>query len=54
MSLELTGDPGLVPTTYTATPGSPAEEALRLLASWAATDSLAEQAAGSRTEPTVG
>lgn len=53
VSLELTGDPGLVLTTYTATPGSPAEEALRLLASWAATERVAEQA-GSRTESTVG
>ncbi|MFF9850458.1 helix-turn-helix transcriptional regulator [Streptomyces litmocidini] len=35
--LELTADPGLVLTIYTAEPGSPSDEGLRLLASWAAT-----------------
>jgi hypothetical protein len=34
--LELAADPGLTLTIYTAEPGSPSEEALRLLASWAA------------------
>ena len=34
---EVHGDPGLGMTVYTATPGSPTEESLRLLASWAAT-----------------
>jgi transcriptional regulator with XRE-family HTH domain len=37
-SLELDGDPGLAMTVYTATPGSPTAESLRLLASWAATE----------------
>ncbi|HEX6355647.1 helix-turn-helix transcriptional regulator [Actinophytocola sp.] len=35
-SLELVAEPGLTLTIYTAEPGSPSEEALRLLASWAA------------------
>lgn len=35
-ALELPGDPGLSMHTYTAVPGSPSEDALRLLASWAA------------------
>jgi transcriptional regulator with XRE-family HTH domain len=43
-TLELTGDPGLVLTVYPATPGSPSAEALRLLASWAATERLGSQA----------
>ncbi|MGW2094605.1 helix-turn-helix transcriptional regulator [Promicromonospora sukumoe] len=40
-TLELHGDPGLAMTTYLATPGSPTEDSLRLLASWAATDAAA-------------
>ncbi|MFD5746369.1 helix-turn-helix transcriptional regulator [Streptomyces sp. NPDC127033] len=35
--LEMAAEPGLVLTIYTAEPGSPSEEGLRLLASWAAT-----------------
>jgi hypothetical protein len=35
--LELPGDPGLSITTYSAEPGTPSEDALKLLASWAAT-----------------
>ncbi|OKJ73071.1 helix-turn-helix transcriptional regulator [Streptomyces sp. CB02460] len=35
--LEMTAAPGLTVTVYTAEPGSPSEEGLRLLASWAAT-----------------
>ncbi|WP_410611173.1 helix-turn-helix transcriptional regulator [Amycolatopsis sp. lyj-109] len=34
--LELAAEPGLTLTIYTAEPGSPSDEALRLLASWAA------------------
>lgn len=34
--LEPAAEPGLTPTVYTAEPGSPSDEALRLLASWAA------------------
>ena len=36
--LELATEPGLTLTIYTAEPGSPSDEALRLLSSWAATD----------------
>jgi hypothetical protein len=35
-SLELTAEPGLRLNAYTAEPGSPAAEALGLLASWIA------------------
>jgi hypothetical protein len=40
LTIELDGDPGLVMTTHPATPGSPSSEALRLLASWAATEGV--------------
>lgn len=33
----MAAEPGLAVTIYTAEPGSPSEEGLRLLASWAAT-----------------
>jgi hypothetical protein len=36
-SLELPADPGLTLTTYSAEPDTPSEDALKLLASWAAT-----------------
>jgi hypothetical protein len=36
--MELPTDPGLTLTAYTPEPGSPSEDALRLLASWAAPD----------------
>jgi hypothetical protein len=36
-TMDLPAQPGLVLTFYTAEPGSPSEDALRLLASWAAT-----------------
>ncbi|MEU9154240.1 helix-turn-helix transcriptional regulator [Streptomyces sp. NPDC048417] len=35
--LEMAAEPGLTLTIYTAEPGTPSEEGLRLLASWAAT-----------------
>jgi transcriptional regulator with XRE-family HTH domain len=38
--LDMAAEPGLTLTIYTAEPGSPAEEGLRLLASWAATPQL--------------
>ncbi|MFJ7955846.1 helix-turn-helix transcriptional regulator [Streptomyces sp. NPDC096319] len=41
-SLDLAAEPGLHMTIYTAEPGSPSEEGLRLLASWAATDETSE------------
>lgn len=37
----MAAEPGLTLTVYTAEPGSPSEEALRLLASWAATEESA-------------
>lgn len=46
-AFELPADPGLTLSTYTAEPGSPSADALRLLASWAAT---APDAGGSPAE----
>ena len=43
-TLELEDDPGYTLTIYPAVPGSPTEDALRLLASWAATERIAETA----------
>ncbi|HEX2578202.1 MAG TPA: transcriptional regulator, partial [Aquihabitans sp.] len=40
--LALVSEPGLTVTVYTAEPASPSSEALRLLASWAASTSAAE------------
>ncbi|MGX1159475.1 helix-turn-helix protein [Arthrobacter sp. SLBN-100] len=42
--LDLEEDPGHTLTVYPAIPGSPSEEALKLLASWAATEKIAETA----------
>ncbi|MFJ3659593.1 helix-turn-helix transcriptional regulator [Streptomyces sp. NPDC090119] len=39
--LRLTAEPDLTLTVYTAEPGSPSEEGLRLLASWSATEETA-------------
>jgi hypothetical protein len=36
-AMELPADPGLTLTAYSAEPGSPSEDGLRLLASWTAT-----------------
>ena len=44
--LEMAAEPGLTLTIYTAEPGSPSEEGLRLLASWAATREAAAPPAG--------
>lgn len=38
--LELVAEPGLTLTVYTAEPASPSDDALRVLASWAASDAL--------------
>ncbi|MFI9389494.1 helix-turn-helix transcriptional regulator [Streptomyces bauhiniae] len=43
--LQLTADPALTLTIYTAEPGSPSEEGLRLLASWSATEEAAPRPA---------
>ncbi len=57
-TLALTGDPGVAMTIYTAEPGSPTQEALNLLASWAASQSADESgtaaAAGLKTADTAG
>lgn len=45
--LELEEDPGHTLTVYPAIPGSPADEALKLLASWAATENIVESAKAS-------
>ena len=42
--LEMAAEPGLTLTIYTAEPGSPAEEGLRLLSSWAATQEASSPA----------
>jgi transcriptional regulator with XRE-family HTH domain len=48
--LGLEEDPGHSLTVYPATPGSPSDEALKLLASWAATEKIVELAqAGARS-----
>ncbi|MFF7442977.1 helix-turn-helix transcriptional regulator [Streptomyces sp. NPDC008122] len=47
--LEMAAEPGLTLTVYTAEPGSPSEEGLRLLASWAATEEAAPSAKPSAT-----
>lgn len=41
--LEMAAEPGLTLTIYTTEPGSPSEEAMRLLASWAATEYAQER-----------
>ncbi|NED16446.1 helix-turn-helix transcriptional regulator [Streptomyces sp. SID9124] len=52
--LELTAEPGLTLTVYTAEPGSPSEEGLRLLASWAATQEPQQIPAAPATPPSPG
>ncbi|WP_432104757.1 helix-turn-helix transcriptional regulator [Streptomyces sp. bgisy091] len=49
--LEMAAEPGLTLTVYAAEPGSPSEEGLRLLASWAATQ---EARTPSPSEPATG
>jgi MmyB-like transcription regulator ligand binding domain len=44
-AVPLPADPGLTLTAYSAQPGTPAHDALRLLASWAATDAPAHTTA---------
>src|SRR6478609_8561664 len=56
--LAITAEPGLVLMVYTAEPGSPSAERLRLLASWAATteaaDSVPADPVGRSTQETEG
>jgi hypothetical protein len=42
-TLDLAAEPGVAMTIYTAEPGSPTQEALQLLASWAATQPAVRQ-----------
>lgn len=53
-ALEMVAAPGLTLTIYTAEPGSPSEEGLRLLASWAATQEAGVDAPTGRTGPVAG
>lgn len=48
--MELEENPGHTLTIYPAVPGSPSEEALKLLASWAATEDIAKSALNPRTQ----
>jgi hypothetical protein len=43
-SMELPSEPGLVLNVYTAAPDTPAADGLKVLATWAATQDLAEAA----------
>ncbi|WP_299535922.1 helix-turn-helix transcriptional regulator [uncultured Streptomyces sp.] len=54
--LEMAAEPGLTLTVYAAEPGSPSEEGLRLLASWAATQEAAipERETSARPGPSAG
>ncbi len=49
-AFELPADPGFTLSTYTAEPGSPSADALRMLASWAATTDLPAPRAAAPTE----
>jgi MmyB-like transcription regulator ligand binding domain len=52
--LDLPADPGWHLFTFTAAPGSPSDDRLRLLASWAATlehENTASPSAGADTSP---
>lgn len=51
--MELEDDPGHTLTVYTAAPGSTSEEALHLLASWAATEHIADIARDPASRPPV-
>ena len=53
-ALEIAADPGLTIIAYTAEPGSPARQALDLLASWAATTGNVPAAKARRTDPPAG
>jgi len=51
--MELEDDPGHTLTVYTAAPGSPSEDALRLLSTWAATEHIADIARDPRARQQV-
>ncbi len=48
-SMQLASDPGLTFLAYTTEPGSPSSDALRMLASWAATQDAGVPSRGERT-----
>jgi hypothetical protein len=48
--MQLTADPGLTLTALSAEAGSPSDDALRLLASWAATHDPADALATPNTQ----
>jgi transcription regulator MmyB-like protein len=50
-AMELSADSGLTMTAYTAEPGSPSADALRLLASWAATNATTDLPGHARRNP---
>ena len=50
-ALELPGEPGLRINVYTADPGTPSEDALKLLASWAATQETMRPTASASLGP---
>jgi hypothetical protein len=50
-TMDLPAQPGLVLTFYTAEPGSSSEDALRLLASWAATTPESDRPNAGRQMP---
>ncbi|MFI2651645.1 hypothetical protein [Micromonospora fulviviridis] len=52
--LEMAAEPGLALTIYTAEPGSPSEDALRLLASWAASQETDTEARNTVAEGSTG
>ena len=49
-AMELAGGPGFTLTVYPAVPGSPSDERLRLLASWAATERIQDLAGAARPQ----
>jgi transcriptional regulator with XRE-family HTH domain len=51
--MDLEDDPGHTITVYTPAPGSPSEEALRLLATWAATERISEVARDPKARQTI-
>jgi transcriptional regulator with XRE-family HTH domain len=53
-AMELAEDPGFTLTVFPAVPGSPSDERLRLLASWAATEGIQELATQASNRPSGG
>jgi hypothetical protein len=49
-AMELAEDPGFTLTVYPAVPGSPSDESLRLLASWAETGRIQDLAAATQPQ----